>query len=312
MQRDGEVRENSNTSGSPFDSFGGFGFRGSMFPSIFEGKDPFDDPFFTRPYGSLFGSKIISSSSPGNLQHTSRSKGPVIEELDSDNEGVPEEKEDDDVTDAAWGNRNPLVEHPEDQANDHGKSTSNGREISYSTNHDKVEATQPQTRSVSFQRVTFGGINGAYFTATTSRRTGNDGVTLEESKQADRTTGQATHRVSRGIHDKGHSVTRKLDSDGKVDTVQALHNLNEDELAGFEQAWRGNADRRLHSWNDAFDFPGNSGASSTRHGPQAAWGGFRDPFREHYVRNRGQSLDHNLRSQSFTGRPKKVVTINIE
>lgn len=27
-------------------------------------------------------------------------------------------------------------------------------------------------------------------------------VTIEESKQADRTTGQATHRVSRGIHDK--------------------------------------------------------------------------------------------------------------
>lgn len=78
-------------------------------------------------------------------------------------------------------------------------------------------------------------------------------VTIEESKQADRTTGQATHRISRGIHDKvnlgnelnsyilfynelvlqlilvvqGHSVTRKLEPDGKVDTVQTLHNLDE-------------------------------------------------------------------------------------
>lgn len=203
MQRDREVKENSNTSGSPFDSFGGFGFRGSMFPSIFGGKDPFDDPFFSRPYGSLFGSGMFSSNSPGNVQHTSRSKGPVIEELDSDAEEVPEGEEEDDVNSTAWLNRNPLVEHPEDQGNgkldascfyhlqngvclltivpnmaDQGKSTSKRREVSYTTNHDKVEIKQPPTHSVSFQRVTYGGINGAYYTATTSRRTGNDGVCL--------------------------------------------------------------------------------------------------------------------------------------
>lgn len=53
---------------------------------------------------------------------------------------------------------------------------SNRRDITYSTNHDKVEATKPQTRSVSFQRVTYGGIDGTYYTATTSRRKDNDGV----------------------------------------------------------------------------------------------------------------------------------------
>lgn len=31
------------------------------------------------------------------------------------------------------------------------------------------------------------------------------------------------------------------------------------ELAGFEEAWGGNADGRFHGWNDTFDFPGNSG-----------------------------------------------------
>lgn len=117
MQRDREVRENSNTSGDPFVNFGDFGFRGSMFPSIFGGKDPFDDPFFTRPFGGGFGSDMSSSRGPGNLQHANRSKGPVIEELDSDPEGELEKEEEDDVSDAAWANKNPLVEHPDDQDN---------------------------------------------------------------------------------------------------------------------------------------------------------------------------------------------------
>ncbi|PIN11801.1 hypothetical protein CDL12_15591 [Handroanthus impetiginosus] len=312
MQRDREVRENSNTKGSTFDNFGGFGFRGSIFPSIFGRKDPFDDSFFSRPFGRLFRSNTFSSGSPGNLKQTGGSKGPVIEELDSDDEGLLEEEEGDDVNDAAWRNRNPLVQHPEDQPNDGGKSASDRKEISFSTNHDKVEPTRPQTRGVSFQRVTYGGINGAYYTATTSRRTGSDGVTFEESKQADRTTGEAAHRISKGIHDKGHSVTRKLDSDGKVDTMQTLHNLNEDELAGFEKAWSSSADKHLSGWNRTFSFPGDSGAGGIWHGQLAPWGGFLDPFKEHSDITEGLRLDDNLRAQSSRGRPKKVVTINIE
>ncbi|KAI5004350.1 hypothetical protein ZWY2020_031593 [Hordeum vulgare] len=47
----------------------------------------------------------------------------------------------------------------------------------------------------------------------------------------------------------GHSVTRKLKSDGKVDSTQILHNLNEDELPGFEESWKGNAGQHLPGWN---------------------------------------------------------------
>ncbi|KAL6499374.1 hypothetical protein OROHE_026037 [Orobanche hederae] len=304
MQEGREVRENSNTSRSRFDS--GFGFGGSMFPSIFGGRDPFDDPFFTRPFDSMFGPSTFSSNNPANLQPT-RSSGPKIEELDSDDEVEGVEKQDNDATDAAWRNRNPLVEHPEDQTDDHGNISSNGRDMLHGTNHDKVEGNRQQPRSVSFQRVTYGGIDGDYYTATTSRKTGNDGVTVEDSRQADMTTGQATHRISRGLHDKGHSVMRKLDSDGKVDTVQTLHNLNEDELAGFEQAWRSNGERLSHGWNDTFEFPGNSGSGGMRQGRLASWGGFIDPFRKHSDNNRNPEV------QSSSGKSsKKVVTINIE
>ncbi|KAL8503879.1 hypothetical protein ACS0TY_022561 [Phlomoides rotata] len=98
------------------------------------------------------------------------------------------------------------------------------------TNHNKAEVSRPQTHSASFQRVTYGWIDGAYYCATTSRRFGSDG---------------------------GHSVTRKLESDGKVDTVQTLHNLDEGELASFEQAWGANTDRHFQP----FDFPANFGTS---------------------------------------------------
>lgn len=111
MQNEREVRENSRAAGRQFDSFGSFGFHGSMFPSIFGGKDPFDDPFFSRPHGSLFSSDRIRSSHP---QPMSGSKGPVIEELDSDAEGAPEVEEND-VGSASWSNKTPLVEHPDDQ-----------------------------------------------------------------------------------------------------------------------------------------------------------------------------------------------------
>lgn len=62
---------------------------------------------------------------------------------------------------------------------DHGKSGSKIEgDVSSTSNQIKVEAKMPQSRSVSFQRVTYGGIDGAYYTATSSRRTGDDGVCL--------------------------------------------------------------------------------------------------------------------------------------
>ncbi|XP_042048340.1 uncharacterized protein LOC121794302 [Salvia splendens] len=302
MQSDREkVREESRAAGRQLDTFDNIGFHGSMFPSIFGGKDPFDDPFFSRPHGALFGSHKISSGNPGNVQPMSRSKGLVIEELDSD-----AEDEENDVRSPSWENNNPLVEHPDDQDDDYGKSPRKQRDVSSSANQIKVEPEKPRSHSVSFQKVTYGGINGSYYTATTSRRTGSDGVTWEESKQADRTTGQAAHKVSRGIHDKGHSVTRKLGSDGKVESVQTLQNLNEDELDSFEKAWGGN---HFRGRNDSFDFPNISGMHSNRLGPLAAWGSLSDPLRELSHTNRLRSFNQE---QPTRGRPKKVVTINIE
>ncbi|KAF6150639.1 hypothetical protein GIB67_022251 [Kingdonia uniflora] len=70
--------------------------------------------------------------------------------------------------------------------------------------YNRLDRPTPQTQSFNFQSstITYGGPNGAYYTSSTTRRAAGDGLTLEESKEADTTTGKAAHRVSRGIHDK--------------------------------------------------------------------------------------------------------------
>lgn len=80
--------------------FGGFGGRRSLISSFFGGRDPFDDPFFTQPFGGMLGSNVFGSMpSPfmemhpaGFIEHhppapqAKRSRGPIIEELNSDDE----------------------------------------------------------------------------------------------------------------------------------------------------------------------------------------------------------------------------------
>ncbi|XP_016485414.1 uncharacterized protein LOC107805839 [Nicotiana tabacum] len=306
MQRERGGSDNFNSFSSPFDGFGG------MMSSIFGGRDPFDDPFFTRPFPKLSQSSMLHPTTPADhLQQFANSNGPVIQEIDMDDEGEVELEpaEEDGVNGSEeernrdYANRNPLVEHPEDPTDDHSKSKSVSKDVTRRMEDMNLERTESKTQSASYRRVTYGGIEGAYYTATTTRKTGSDGRVLEESKQADRTTGQATHRISRGIHDKGHSLTRKLASDGKVDMMQTLHNLAEDELAGFKQTWNGNADRHIPGWENGSDFHANAGTSNnwlTNWDPR-----FKDPFS-------GLRRNSSTQPASRSGKPRNIVRINIE
>uniref|UniRef100_A0A7N0TIM2 Myeloid leukemia factor n=1 Tax=Kalanchoe fedtschenkoi TaxID=63787 RepID=A0A7N0TIM2_KALFE len=213
MQREGETG----------DSFTGMGFWRSR---IFGGRNPFDHPFFTRP------SAAISTSPPApTTAIATANKGPIIKQLNSDGEEEDEEEEED------------VKEEAEKKNN--GVTNRNHRQ-----KMDDPQVAASKIHSFSYRKVTYGGVDGAYRTSTVSRRTASDGVVLEESKAADKTTGQAEHRISRVIENKGHSVTRMLKPDGKVETMRTLHNLNEDELAGFEKTWEGNAGIHLGRQND--------------------------------------------------------------
>nr|GEX34691.1 hypothetical protein [Tanacetum cinerariifolium] len=306
MQRERRNRDERINPEDLIDDSRDFGSHRSMTSSIFGGRDPFDDPFFKRPFGSIFEPSIFDThSSFDDMPHLSArsSKGLVIEELDSDDEEDEGENRGSDKDNkthegGSTSGKGPLIEHPDDEEEVK-------KDVRVNENHNRFDGTKPQSQSqshgVSFKKVTYGGINGAYYTATTTRKSGSDGVVLEDSKEADKTTGQATHRISKGIHDKGHSVTRKLGTDGKVDTVQTLHNLNEDELTGFEQAWEGNADRQFPGWNYQFNPFETAGSGSMR------------PFGLALEDNRRGSTDNGARTSSSSGgRPKKVVRINID
>nr|XP_011469140.1 PREDICTED: myeloid leukemia factor 1 isoform X2 [Fragaria vesca subsp. vesca]XP_011469141.1 PREDICTED: myeloid leukemia factor 1 isoform X2 [Fragaria vesca subsp. vesca] len=303
MQSEKQGRRGFSRSDELLNSFPGFGSRRSMLPSLFSGRDPFDDPFFSRPLGDMFGSSMFGPSAASSGAPQSGSGGGIIvEELNSDDEG----EEDEGTVDGrdkrkerAVSSNEPSVEHPDDDDDD-DVDEEKVKNMSKRSDFNKVQGTQPQGRSVSVQscRVTYGGIDGAYYTSTRNRRAGNDGVMIEETKEADKTTGQATHKISRGIHDKGHSVTRKLNADGKVDMLQTLHNLNEDELAGFEEAWDGNVKLDVPGWKEF----GNQGEPKGN----APWNTWLLPSSEQPQSSRGVS------GATSDGRTKKVVRINIE
>ncbi|EXB76215.1 hypothetical protein L484_025569 [Morus notabilis] len=279
------------------DPFRGFGFNGSMFPSIFGGRNPFDDPFFSRPFGSLFESSMFGppATSSGTLERP-KDKGVVIQELDSDEEGQEEN--------CSESSKEPSVEHPDDAVEERESNN-----VVYKNKPYKVEGAKPQNRSFSVHtsKVTYGGVDGAYYTSTRTRREGGDGVVVEETKEADKTTGQAAYRISRGIHDKGHTVTRKLNSDGRVDVMQTLHNLDEGDLAGFGEAWNCNAKGDLPSWKHGFDMHGSLRGEQK---PDAFSSGLFLPSSEEVRRARGMGPDNE--AVNAGGRTKKVVRINID
>lgn len=311
-----------------FGSFGGFGGHRSLVSSVFGGRDPFDDPFFTQPFGGMFesslfgsrGSPFIDMPGTGFLEHQVQqpnTRGPIIEELNSDDEKEEEEKKDN-PRKHRRSSKEPYVEDADDEA-----AGRKSKQMQYRNEYNRMTNTQPQPQPRSFSftssTVTYGGTNGPYYTSSTTRRTGSDGLTFEESKEADTTTRQAAHRVSRGIRNKGHSVTRKLNSDGRVDTMQALHNLNENELSGFEEAWQGNAKKYLPGWNERFNGLDNIGHSSSGQTGQANRGGWALPSTERVMPSSSHSQHPRTegeigdRTGSSRGRARATTTrINID
>ncbi|PRQ18035.1 putative myeloid leukemia factor [Rosa chinensis] len=321
----------------PFAGFGGFGGQGSLMSNVFGGRDPFDDPFFTRPFGGIFdsgfpgmgggmfpgrgsgmfpgiggamfpgiGGSMFPGMGPGmngdifsdmrptgfienhdQAPERQKSRGPIIEELDSDHEEEEANNEKKENPRKRLGPSNdPYVEHPDDVVEEKKSKHLQSRD-----NYSQFGAmqSQPQAHSYTFQSssVTYGGGNGAYYTSSKTRRMGSDGVAFEESKEADTSSGKATHRVSKGLHNKGHSITRKL-KEGKVDTMQTLHNLNEDELSGFEHAWKGAAQKHMPGLNDQFASYESLGAGGSRHG-QSGQGGWALPSND-LLQNSGNMI----------------------
>jgi len=184
----------------------------------------------------------------------------------------------------------------------------------YMNNPSRINDMQPrhQGHSFTFQSstISYGGANGAFYTSSNTRRIGSDGVTFEESKEADSTTGEASHRVSRALHRKGHSLERKLNSDRRVDSRETLHNLNQDELVGFEEAWNGKARKHLPGRTGSFGGQHNVGIRSIGQNAQASGGGLELPSTESTHPTGTVRPDPSEKAvSSSSGRTKKSVDI---
>ncbi|KAL5183785.1 Myeloid leukemia factor 1 [Glycine soja] len=279
----------------PFFDFGGFGGFGSFGPprslisSFFGGRDPFSDPFFAQPFGGMFESSpfggptgfpfptgmnpsgFLEHPAPG-LDPSGQRRGPIIQELDSDEENDDTAEKKENPRKHGRSDGEPSVEHPDDEIE--------GKKIRQAGNESRINiiGPQPQSHSFCFQSstVSYGGPNGLYYTSSRTRRSGSDGVTFEERKEADSSTMQASHLISRGIHGKGHSLSRNLNSDGRVDTRQTLLNINEDELAGFEEQWKEKGQKYLPGWTASVEASGSNGQAE-----QARSGGWALPSSEY-------------------------------
>ncbi|XP_060218844.1 uncharacterized protein LOC132645711 isoform X2 [Lycium barbarum] len=188
---------------------------------FFGGKDPFDDPFFKEPFGGWFGWNDPFDGQQGS------GKQITIEELNPEGDGDQAQENSEPSKDLVVKNKKPSKK-------------SNG------------------SHSLSYRRVAYGGLNGMYYSCSEGRMTGPDGVVLAEMKEDNKTIGESLHTISKGIHDKGHSVTKKHSSDGREDTLQTLHNLNEGSISSLWDDfanWKG-----LGGWaNPALEYYGNAG-----------------------------------------------------
>lgn len=285
----------------PFSMFGGFGSFEGFGGSIFR-RSPFDDPFFTHSFSSMSDRRTpIRDFLPVNPPNE-----PIIRELNFDDDDGGEEMEDEGMKsqEGQIPNNDPFVDHPDDEDDDDVDNgiDANGEHANYRTDLNRTEGTQAQTFKVHSCKVTYGGIDGAYYTSSSTRRMGSDGVIMEECKEADKTKGEATHRISRGLNDKGHSLTRKLNSDGNVETLQRLHNLNEDELGSFDEAWKGKG-MHLPAWR---------GSSSGRADRISDLGGLLLPSTRPTGETWGGAANDKSRADRPSGRTGKVVRIPIE
>ncbi|GAB2217593.1 hypothetical protein Drorol1_Dr00000792 [Drosera rotundifolia] len=277
MQRERQARR----TGDPFGLFGGPEWR-----SFALGRDPFDDPFFNGRFHSMFPGYNSVAEGDSSSQLPSSPRKPLIQELDSDEDMDVQDLDGDGAGEpkrrSSGFDKEPFVDHPDDDV-DLEKEHVNEKK------YNKVDTTQSDSFKYRCCKVTYGGVDGAFYSSTSTQRMGADGSLMEECKEADKTTGQATHRISRGIKDKGHSLTRKLKSDGKVETVQTLHNLQEDDLTNFNEAWKGSTEKHMPTW-DLFSTLGNTGA----------------------LKVGGTTGVRNEEMDRPAGRTKKIIRINIE
>ncbi|KAI5081796.1 hypothetical protein GOP47_0001539 [Adiantum capillus-veneris] len=190
--------------------------------------DPFDDPFFrSTPFSSFFDSPF---SAPQAKQENLRIEEVPVEGSSSRRRAP-----------------SPIIEHPDDDVQLDSWNQRRWMQMPNSANHEGAY-------TFSSSSVCYDGPKGAYYAATKTRRGGPQGVVEERFEEQDSTKNKHTKRMSRGLGNKGHSITFQKDTKtGKVDENEILHNLAEEEAHNFDRKWEQEAEKFLPGWKNDKD-----------------------------------------------------------
>ncbi|GBG81754.1 hypothetical protein CBR_g33932 [Chara braunii] len=274
--------------GSAFGMMGGMGGGQSLFGSFFQ-NDPFStDPFFTRPFehmdsmfqrmGSMFGGPMLSGFEQQPRQflqdrpaHTEGRTGPTIEEIPDD--APVDEQAQSSSRRRSGGSQEPIVEHPDDE-----EETQHRRRSDHHRNHarDHHGANDVASRPAGGAQVfSFSSVQsysrdgsgpGNYYSKSTTTRMGPDGVADQQTREQDSRSNTDKLKYVRALGSKARSVLRTRKADGEEESLQTLHNLEEEEAATFDDQWQQKAERALPRWYDGSGraLPDQSGGRSSR------------------------------------------------
>lgn len=277
--------------------FGGGGGGRSLVEEFF-GHDPFEDPFFRRPFGGLFGppgnslfgsgsllgpmrgnmgmgmgmsmgmgmlddepfsrpsNEVFIDQRPFNSAQPQGRRGPVIEELPDDNEAPASESKP--------ASTEPIVEHPDEEAVSGDDVEHESRNIRQQYQSSQIHPNYT-SQSFSYHRSTISGPRGVYYTSSSKRRVGPNGVMEAEHHEKDSSAGIENSGVARAIGDKMHAVCKKRNADGRENTLETLHNLTEEESVKFNETWETHAATSLPgSRSRSRMLEGNGSGSSSR------------------------------------------------
>ncbi|XP_024391872.2 uncharacterized protein [Physcomitrium patens] len=244
------------------------GMRGRSVFDVFDNNPFFNDPFFTRSFGGIFGGQGLFGNQQGFLggnffqnQIATRphvppgnyiedrpysppqvhQRGPIIEEL-SDSDADTEARV------SSHPGQQPIIEHPDDDVRPEPQEQLRPLQSVVKAGPLPVINNSSSFSSFQCSSVSYGGPNGTYYSSSAARRLGPDGSIEEEFQEKDSTSGHELKRVSRGLGVKGRTIARKRTSEGREHAMEILHNLQEDEVPAFERSWEERANV-LPRWN---------------------------------------------------------------
>jgi len=223
----------------------------------------FSDPFMTGGFVQPGFARDLQPDHP--RVNSGRAPGPVIEEVDEEEEDLGDYRSEPIVEEPAdehyhrvhhrQQQRQPDV-HTMDQRQRGGNGSNTGIHMDMGLNgfpsittFGNGAATSSFSYSSSYSS-SFG--PGQVYSSMTTTRIGPGGVRETQSTVRDGQNGKEEILISRGLGDRERTITRRRHASGQEERVDTLQNIASEEAVNFEQEWMQQAQTNLPNWGGGF------------------------------------------------------------